>query len=177
MNKITTIAVAVFFGSIFLMNTVKVNAQMLGTDEENWNKVFTEFEKLNSRLIYLEKSTEEIKDALAQDRTGEVIEQINAQNKRLEDTNYFFRTELIPIIHEQITAGTLKTDLVKDRMGFANEKLSRLIEILKSMAQSEDKNQKGQQGIKEALADLRRKANVNISRSDDIKKALRQLGK
>ena len=31
-----------------------------------------------------------------------------------------------------------------------------------------------QQEIKEALADLRRKANVNISRSDDIKKTLRR---
>ena len=35
---------------------------------------------------------------------------------------------------------------------------------------------KTQEEIKEALADLRRKANVNISRSDDIKKTLGQLG-
>jgi hypothetical protein len=35
---------------------------------------------------------------------------------------------------------------------------------------------KNQKEIKEALADLRRKANVNISRNDEIKKTLRQLG-
>ena len=34
---------------------------------------------------------------------------------------------------------------------------------------------KNQKEIKEALADLRRKANVNISRNDEIKKTLRQL--
>ena len=36
---------------------------------------------------------------------------------------------------------------------------------------------KNQKEIKEALADLRRKANVNISRNDDIKKTLRQFKK
>jgi uncharacterized protein YgfB (UPF0149 family) len=34
---------------------------------------------------------------------------------------------------------------------------------------------KNQEEIKEALADLRRKANVNISRGDDIKKSLKKL--
>ncbi len=89
-------------------------------------------------------------------------------------------------------ANTVKVDL-------ANEKLSRLIEILKtiareqakldpltSMLSSMQKDQealkkvqasyiKDQNEIKEALADLRRKANVNISRNDDIKKTLEQL--
>ena len=99
-------------------------------------------------------------------------------------------------------ARTTKVDL-------ANEKLSRLIEILKSIVKEQakldpvaramndlkkeqvalkkaqadfKKSQKkielslknSQQEIKEALADLRRKANVNISRSDDIKKTLRR---
>ena len=45
-----------------------------------------------------------------------------------------------------------------------SEKLSRLIEILKVMAKEQEQFRKGQQNIKEALADLRRKANVNISR-------------
>jgi len=36
---------------------------------------------------------------------------------------------------------------------------------------------KNQESIKEALADLRRKANVSISRSDDIKKALGRITK
>ncbi len=89
-------------------------------------------------------------------------------------------------------ARTIKVDLV-------NEKLSRLIEILKEIAMEQKKLgpvattlakmqkeqealqetqtglRKSQGEIKEALADLRRKANVNISRNDDIKKTLGQL--
>ena len=82
-------------------------------------------------------------------------------------------------------AGNIKIDL-------ANEKLSRLIEILKTIAKEQAKLdpvattlsavqksqadlKKNQEKIKKALADLRKKANVNISRNDDLKKTLRQL--
>lgn len=87
-----------------------------------------------------------------------------------------------------------KEDSNQDKINLANEKLSRLIEILKAIATEQDKlgqvvkaqsamNKaqaglvKNQEGIKEALADLRRKANVSISRSDDIKKALGKITK
>ena len=53
-------------------------------------------------------------------------------------------------------------------MELANQKMSKLIDILKAMAQE-------QSGIQEKLADLRRKANVNISRNDDIKKELDKI--
>ena len=78
------------------------------------------------------------------------------------------------------------------KVDLANEKLSRLIEILKTIAKEQAKLdpvattlgavqksqadlKKNQEEIKKALADLRRKANVNISRNDDLKKTLRQL--
>ena len=85
------------------------------------------------------------------------------------------------------------------KVDLANEKLSRLIEILKVIAKGQEKLgpvaaslgnmqkeqatlqkaqaeiKKNQEEIKEALADLRRKANVNISRGDDIKKSLKKL--
>ena len=78
------------------------------------------------------------------------------------------------------------------KVDLANEKLSRLIEILKTIAKEQAKLdpvattlgavqksqadlKKNQKEIKKALADLRRKANVNISRNDDLKKTLRQL--
>ncbi len=85
------------------------------------------------------------------------------------------------------------------KVDLANERLSRLIEILKVIVKEQEKLgpvattlgkmqkdqealQKTQTGlrksqgeIKGALADLRRKANVNISRNDDIKKTLGQL--
>ncbi|MBT5027700.1 MAG: hypothetical protein HOM97_04850 [Nitrospina sp.] len=56
MNKINFIVVAAFFSSTLFVNSAKVNAQMVGADEENWNKVFMELKRLNSRLIFLEKS-------------------------------------------------------------------------------------------------------------------------
>jgi hypothetical protein len=77
-----------------------------------------------------------------------------------------FRSELIPTIQKKNSANTIKVDL-------ANEKLSRLIEILKAIARGQGELIKDQEEIKQALADLRRKANINISRNDDIKKALR----
>ena len=94
----------------------------------------------------------------------------------------------------------LKEDASNIKVDLANEKLSRLIEILKTIAKEQAKLDplattlgamqkeqvalqkaqavlmKNQKEIKEALADLRRKANVNISRNDEIKKTLRQLG-
>ena len=83
-------------------------------------------------------------------------------------------------------------DARNSKVDLANEKLSRLIEILKVIAKGQEKLgpvaaslgnmqkeqaeiKKNQEEIKEALADLRRKANVNISRGNDIKKSLKKL--
>ncbi len=94
----------------------------------------------------------------------------------------------------ELKQASQKEDSNQDKINLANEKLSRLIEILKAIATEQDKlgqvikaqtamNKaqaglvKNQEGIKDALADLRRKANVSISRSDDIKKTLREITK
>jgi hypothetical protein len=94
----------------------------------------------------------------------------------------------------ELKKSSQKEDSNQDKINLANEKLSRLIEILKAIATEQAKlgqvvkaqtamNKaqvglvKNQEGIKEALADLRRKANVSISRSDDIKKTLKQITK
>ena len=100
----------------------------------------------------------------------------------------------------QLKDSAQKEDTRTTKVDLANEKLSRLIEILKAVVKEQAKLdpvakalsdiqkkqkalQKAQAGfikdqaaVKEALADLRRKANVNISRSDDIKKTLGKLG-
>ncbi|MDP6737099.1 MAG: hypothetical protein QF732_11490, partial [Nitrospinaceae bacterium] len=70
------------------------------------------------------------------------------------------------------------------KVDLANQKLAKLIEILKTIAAEQEKAQqvlKGQgkvlntqQAIKKALVDLRKKANVNISRNDAI---LKKIGK
>jgi ABC-type transporter Mla subunit MlaD len=94
----------------------------------------------------------------------------------------------------ELKQSSQKEDSNQDKINLANEKLSRLIEILKAIATEQNKlgkvvkaqtlvNKaqsglvKNQESIKEALADLRRKANVSISRSDDIKKALGRITK
>ena len=108
-------------------------------------------------------------------------------------------TELENSVTGQLNDSAQKEDARTTKVDLANEKLSRLIEILKTIVQEQAKLdpvatalsdiqkeqkalQKAQAGfmkdqaaIKEALADLRRKANVNISRNDDIKKTLGQL--
>jgi hypothetical protein len=109
-------------------------------------------------------------------------------------------TELESSVTGQLKDSAQKEDTRSTKVDLANEKLSRLIEILKAVVKEQAKLdpvtatlsdiqkkqkalQKAQAGfikdqaaVKEALADLRRKANVNISRSEDIKKTLGKLG-
>ena len=94
----------------------------------------------------------------------------------------------------ELKQSSQKEDSNQDKISLANEKLSRLIKILKAIAVEQDKlvqvvkaqtamNNtqagliKNQEGIRKALADLRNKANVNISRNDDIKKTLGKIEK
>jgi len=123
-------------------------------------------------------------------------------NKLIELTSELavHSTELEESVVGQLKESALKEDASNIKVDLANEKLSRLIEILKTIAKEQTKLDplattlgamqkeqvalqktqavlmKNQKEIKEALADLRRKANVNISRNDEIKKTLRQLG-
>ena len=109
-------------------------------------------------------------------------------------------TELESSVTGQLKDSAQKEDTRTTKVDLANEKLSRLIEILKAVVKEQAKLdpvakalsdiqkkqkalQKAQAGfikdqavVKEALADLRRKANVNISRNAEIKKTLSKLG-
>jgi hypothetical protein len=120
-----------------------------------------------------------------QSALDEVIEQMNAQNKRLEDTNSIFKSELIPAIEQELKKNNSRFDkLAKDmksRSDLSNEKLSRLVDILKSFASEQTKIDQvlgtiltNQQQIKATLTDLRRKANVNISRTEDVLKKIKK---
>jgi hypothetical protein len=108
-------------------------------------------------------------------------------------------TELENSVTGQLKDSAQKEDTRTSKVDLVNEKLSRLIEILKAVVKEQAKLDpvttalsdiqkeqealkkgqasfiKNQAAVKEALADLRRKANVNISRSDDIKKTLGKL--
>ena len=108
-------------------------------------------------------------------------------NKLIELTSELavHSTELEGSVVGQLKESALKEDASNIKVDLANEKLSRLIEILKTIAKEQAKLgplatalgtvQKDQKEIKEELADLRRKANVNISRNDEIKKRIWQL--
>ena len=115
-------------------------------------------------------------------------------NKLIEDSTLLtaHASQLEESVLGELKQSSQKEDANQDKIDLANEKLSRLIEILKAIATEQNKLSqvvkvqaamnkaqaglvKNQVGIKEALADLRRKANVSISRSDDIKKILGQI--
>jgi len=109
-----------------------------------------------------------------QSALDKVIEQMNAQNNKLQDTNSIFKSELIPAIEQELKKNNSRFDkFAKDRTAqsdLTNDKLSRLVDILKSVVIEQDKSHKeiltNQKKIMEALQELRRKANVNISRND-----------
>ncbi len=125
-------------------------------------------------------------DQLADEKINKLVEnsaQLIANANKLEKS-----------VLGELKQSSQKEDSNQDKIDLANEKLSRLIEILKAIATEQDKLSqvvkaqtamnkaqaglvKNQEGIKDALADLRRKANVSISRSDDIKKILREITK
>ena len=125
-------------------------------------------------------------EKLADSKINKLIEnssQLTLQANHLEES-----------VIKELTESSRKENSNQDKIDLANEKLSRLIEILKFIAAEQDKlgqvikvqgelNKaqaglvKNQESIKKALADLRRKANVSIQGGDDIKKTLRNMNK
>ena len=142
----------------------------------------------NTSLATLKESLVRVEefDKLTDEKINKLIEnstQMNVHANQLEES-----------IINQLKQSSQKEDSNQDKINLANEKLARLIEILKAIAAEQDKVSqfvkvqsglnkvqvglvKNQEGIKEALEDLRRKANVNISRNDDIKKILGEMKK
>lgn len=85
-------------------------------------------------------------------------------------------------VNQKVDSSLMKLDEGRTEIDLTSEKITKLIEILKAIAEEqgkleqlmaagggEDKNK----ALMKALDDLRRKANVNISRSDSILKKLR----
>ena len=102
--------------------------------------------------------------------------------------------QLEKTVINELQQSSFKADSSQDKINLANEKLKLLIEILKAIAKEQDKlaqtvkvqsglNKaqagliKNQESIKEALADLRRKANLSLSKTDNIKKTLGAMKK
>jgi len=131
---------------------------------------------LDKRLIEIDKTQQSLQ--AQNDKSMQNVDLIK-QNLLVADQKINKLAEVLKVMQNQQIqggeVGSTKADLI-------NEKITRLIEILKVIAAEQGKMEKlvASQGGKannkeliEALADLKRKANVNISRSDSILKKLK----
>jgi hypothetical protein len=145
---------------------------LVGTNQKitNSHSVVTRVQKAivvtNKNLIVADAKTNKLAKSLSALQVATVV---TNKNLIVADAKTNKLAKSLSALQVQNTAsnealGALKADMVQ---GDEFNKLA--IEILKSIV-------KEQATIKEALADLRRKANVNISRNDDIKKTLGKLG-
>lgn len=128
----------------------------------------------------LDKRLEEI------DKTQQALQSQN--EKSLQSVDLIKQNLLVADQKINKLAEALKTfqiqgsEVSRTKADLINEKITRLIEILKAIAAEQGKMEKlvasqggkgNNQELLDALADLKRKANVNISRSDSILKKLK----
>ena len=180
---------------VVIDKNLTVNNNNLIVADEKMNKLAetlkalqTQHSASNENLATLNDSLGKIQalDQLADEKINKLIEN--------STTMVTHANQLETSILSQLKQSSQKEDSNQDKIDLANEKLARLIEILKAIANEQDKMGKvveaqrglkkvqeglvkNQEGIKEALADLRKKTNVSISRNDDIKKAITDLRK
>jgi hypothetical protein len=128
---------------------------------------------LDKRLVEINKTQQalQVKNDKSQQNADLIKENLLVVDRKMNKLADALKTFQI----QGSEVGKAKADLI-------NEKITRLIEILKAIAAEQGKMEKliASQGGKgsnkqliDALADLRRKANVNISRSDSILKKLK----
>jgi DNA repair exonuclease SbcCD ATPase subunit len=176
-------------------NNLAVNNKNLMVADQKINKLA---ETLNALQVQHSASSETLvalKKGLVE--AGEFDQLVDEKiNKLAEDSAQLIAnaTKLEGSVLGELKQSSQKEDSNQDKINLANEKLSRLIEILKAIATEQDKlgrvlkaqtamNKaqvglvKNQESIRKALADLRNKANVNISRNNDIKKTLGKIEK
>ena len=174
---------------------IAVNNKNLMLADEKINKLAETMESLQVQHFASSTTLEALKkdlikaqefDQLADEKTNKLIKnsaQLTVHANQLEKT-----------VVNELQQSSFKADSSQDKINLANEKLKLLIEILKAIAKEQDKlaqtvkvqsglNKaqagliKNQESIKEALADLRRKANLSLSKSDNIKKTLGAMKK
>ena len=181
---------------------ISVNNKNQMVADEKMNKLAETLKALRTQHSASNETLATLKDNLAKAQEFDQLENEKI-NKLIENSAQMTvqANQLEQSIISELKQSSQKEDSNQDKIDLANEKLSRLIEILKAIATEQGKTAqlvdnmgqvvkaqsglkkaqaglvKNQEGIKEALADLRRKANVNISRNDDIKKILGEMKK
>jgi predicted nucleic acid-binding Zn-ribbon protein len=131
---------------------------------------------LDKRLEEIDKTQQAL-----QTQTDKSLQNVDLikQNLLVADQKINKLAEVLKVMQNQQAQGS---EVGRAKVDLVNEKITRLIEILKAIAAEQGKMEKlvASQGGKgnnkkllDALADLKRKANVNISRSDSILKKLK----
>ena len=131
---------------------------------------------LDKRLEEIDKTQQAL-----QTQTDKSLQNVDLikQNLLVADQKINKLAEVLKVLQNQQAQGN---EVGRAKVDLINEKITRLIEILKAIAAEQGKMEKlvASQGGKgnnkkllDALADLKRKANVNISRSDSILKKLK----
>ena len=163
-------------------------------------KSFAEEQVTKGQVELIGQNLQSVQESIVQGNraTADGLQALQTQNTDLLNSSKAIATHSAQL-EEKLDQTVAKLEDTQSNIDIANQKLAKLIEILKTIAleqskvgdvmksqqeieaiQKEVKNAlnevKGSQGeIKEALGDLKRKANVNISRNDDIKKALKKI--
>jgi ABC-type transporter Mla subunit MlaD len=176
-------------------NNLAVNNKNLMVADQKINKLAETLKALQTQHSASNETLVELKKGLVV--VGEFDQLVDGKiNKLVENSVKLLANanKLEGSVLGELKQSSQKEDSNQDKINLANEKLSRLIEILKAIATEQDKLGqvvkaqaamskaqaglvKNQEGIRKALADLRNKANVNISRNDDIKKTLGKIEK
>ena len=176
-------------------NNLAVNNKNLMVADQKINKLAQTLNALQLQHSTSSETLVALKKGLVE--AGEFDQLVDEKiNKLAENSAQLIAnaTKLEGSVLGELKQSSQKEDSNQDKINLANEKLSRLIEILKAIATEQDKlgqvvkaqtamNKaqaglaKNQEDIRKALADLRNKANVNISRNDDIKKTLGKIEK
>ncbi|NIP99343.1 MAG: hypothetical protein GWM98_02100 [Nitrospinaceae bacterium] len=151
------------------LSAIEKNQQGL---QESGDRVGQTVEIINQNLLTADTKINKLAEGLVQG-TSEKIAGLSVTVNNLQ--------EQTKEINQKMDTTLAKVDAGRADISLTSEKISKLIEILKAIAEEQgkfeqmlDTNDHANEEIKKALRDLRRKANVNISRNDKILKKLRR---
>ncbi|MED5353059.1 MAG: hypothetical protein VX429_01410 [Nitrospinota bacterium] len=163
--------------------------------DEKMNKLAAAIKELQINNAASSQALGVLKDNVVKVQEFEKLADIKI-NKLIENSSQLTlqANHLEESVIKELTESSRKENSNQDKIDLANEKLSRLIEILKVIAAEQDKlgqvvkvqselNKaqvgivKNQESIKKQLSILRKQTTVSIQRGDDIKKTLRNMNK
>ena len=178
-----------------LQKSVTTNNKNLMIADEKINKLSAATKELQINNAASRQVLGILKDNVVKVQEFEKLADIKV-NKLIENSSQLTlqANHLEESVIKELTESSRKENANQDKIDLANEKLSRLIEILKVIAAEQDKlgqvvkvqselNKaqvgivKNQESIKKQLSILRKQTTVSIQRGDDIKKTLRNMNK